>query len=132
MKNVARSALATRTWVRAYRGNMDIDLAQVPDACTLPAPEQPLRLAEFDRLFASASTPVERRGPQTVRIGLPARPEIAAQAADLVVRETRCCSFFTFSLTATGGALHLEVTVPESQTSVLESVVGRVERARAA
>jgi hypothetical protein len=111
---------------------MDIELDLVPDACTLPTAEQPLRLAEFDRLFGSVSAAVERRGPQTARISFPPQPEIAAQAADLVVRETRCCSFFTFSLTATGGALHLDVTVPESQTAVLESVLGRVERARAA
>ena len=111
---------------------MDIDLDLVPEACTLPTADQPLRLAEFDRLFASASAAVERRGPQTARIAFPPQPQIAAQAADLVVRETRCCSFFTFSLTATGGALHLDVTVPESQTPVLDSVVGRVERARAA
>jgi len=111
---------------------MTIDLDLVPDACTLPTAERPLRLAEFDRLFPYASAAVERRGPQTARISFPPQPEIAAQAADLVVRETRCCSFFTFALTATGGALHLEITVPEGHTSVLESVVGRVERARAA
>ena len=111
---------------------MNIELDLVPEACTLPTADRPLRVAEFDRLFASASASVERRGPQTVRITFPPRPEIAAQAADLVVRETQCCSFFTFSLTATVGALHLDVTVPESQTSVLEAVVGRVERARAA
>jgi hypothetical protein len=111
---------------------MDIDLDLVPEACTLPTADQPLRLAEFDRLFASASAAVERRGPQTARINFPPEPDIAAQAADLVVRETRCCSFFTFALTATGGALHLDVTVPESQITVLESVLGRVERARAA
>jgi hypothetical protein len=111
---------------------MDIDLDLAPDTCTLPTADRPLRLAEFDRLFAHAVATVERRGPQTARITLPPRPQIAAQAADLVVRETGCCSFFTFSLTATGGALHLDVTVPESQVAVLESLVGRVERARAA
>ena len=111
---------------------MDIDLAHVPETCTLPTAERPLRLAEFDRLFASAITPVERRGPQTARISLPPRPEIAARAADLVVRETGCCSFFTFSLTATVGRLHLDVTVPESQTPVLDSVVSWVERTGAA
>jgi hypothetical protein len=111
---------------------MNIEPDLVPDACTLPTAEQPLRLAEFDRLFGYATAAVERRSPQTARISLPPRPEIAAQAADLVVRETRCCSFFTFSLTATGGALHLDVTVPTSQISVLESVADRVERARSA
>ena len=111
---------------------MTIDLDLVLSACTLPTAEQPLRLAEFDRLFAYATAAVERRSPQMARISFPPQPEIAAQAANLAVRETRCCSFFTFALTATGGALHLDITVPQSQTSVLESVAGRVERARAA
>src|SRR5215212_5930938 len=83
--------------------NMEIsDLAQVPEACTLPTVEQPLRVAEFDRLFAVA-TATERLGPMQARIVLPSSPQIAAQTADLVVRETQCCSFFTFSLTASAG-----------------------------
>ena len=111
---------------------MDIvDGSKVPEACTLPSVDQPLRIAEFDRLFGYVSA-VERRGPQTARITLPSRPDVAAQAADLVVRETQCCSFFTFSLTAAGGRLHLDVTVPESQTPVLDSMVGWAERAGAA
>ncbi len=111
---------------------MNIDLSQAPEACTLPTAERPLRVAEFDRLFATAVGAVERLGPLTARILLPPRPELAAEAADLVVRETQCCSFFIFALTATGGRLHLDVSVPESQTGVLDAVVGWVERARAA
>ena len=111
---------------------MNIDLSQAPEACTLPTVERPLRIAEFDRLFATAAAPVERLGPQTARIVLPPRPELAADAANLVVRETQCCSFFAFALTATGGRLHLDVTVPENQIEVLDAMVGWVERARAA
>ena len=102
--------------------------AQVPEVCTLPTVEQPLRVAEFDRLFAVA-TATEWLGPRQARIVLPSSPQIAAQAADLVVRETRCCSFFTFSLTAGAVRLHLDVAVPESQVPVLEALVGRIERA---
>ena len=107
-----------------------LDLDQAPEACTLPTIERPLRVAEFDRLFGYASA-VARLGPLTARITLPPTPEVAARAADLVVRETRCCSFFTFSLTAGSGRLHLDITVPESQTPLLDSVVGWAE-ARAA
>ena len=110
---------------------MNIDLSQAPEACTLPTVERPLRVAEFDRLWSTAAG-VERLGPQAARISLPPRPEVAAEAADLVVRETQCCSFFTFTLMATGGRLHLDVSVPESQTPVLDAMVGWVERARAA
>lgn len=105
-----------------------IDVNHAPEACTLPTVDRPLRVAEFDRLFARASVAVERLSPQAARITLPPSPETAAEAADLVARETECCSFFTFSVTATGGRLHLDVAVPESQTSVLDALVGWVER----
>ena len=104
-----------------------IDVNQAPEACTLPTAERPLRVAEFDQLFTRAAA-VERLGPQAARITLPPTPETAAKAANLVVRETECCSFFTFSLTATGGRAYLDVMVPESQTPVLDSLVGWVER----
>lgn len=105
-----------------------IDVNQAPEACTLPTAERPLRVAEFDRLFTRASAAVERFGPRVARITLPPSPETAAAAADLVVRETQCCSFFTFSLTAGGGRLHLDVTVSENQVSVLDALVDWVER----
>ena len=107
------------------------DITQVPQACTLPTVEQPLRVAEFDRLFAVALAS-DRLGPEQARIALPSSPQVAVQAADLVVRETQCCSFFMFSLTAAAGQLHLDVAVPESQVAVLDALVGWVERARAA
>ncbi len=105
-----------------------IDVDQAPQACTLPTAERPLRVAEFDQLFTRAAGAVERLGPQSARITLPPSPAIAAEAANLVVRETECCSFFSFSLTATGGRLHLDVAVPQNQTPVLDSLVDWVER----
>jgi hypothetical protein len=107
------------------------DVTSVPEACTLPTVQRPLRMAEFDRLFALA-TAADRLSPEQVRIALPSSPQVAAQAADLVVRETRCCSFFTFSLTASAGRLHLDVTVPDTQAQVLDAILGRVERIGAA
>ena len=100
----------------------------VPSACTLPTVEQPLRRAEFDDLFATDVLAVDQTSPEAVRFELRADPDVAARAADLAVGETGCCSFFTFSLTATGGRVHLDVAVPESQTPVLNSLVGWVER----
>lgn len=109
-----------------------IDVYQAPEECTLPSPQRPLRVAEFDRLFARAAGPVERLGPRAARILLPPHPETAAEAADLVVRESACCSFFTFSVTATGGQVHLDITVPEHQTPALDALVTWVERVRTA
>jgi hypothetical protein len=107
------------------------DVSQVPESCTLPTVEQPLRVAEFDRLFAVA-TAADRLSSKQARIVLPSSPEVAAQAADLAVRETQCCSFFTFSLTAVAGRLQLDVAVPETQVPVLDALIARVERATAA
>jgi hypothetical protein len=43
---------------------------QAPDACTLPTAEQPVRLAEFDELFAAAVRRVEPIAADHVRMSL--------------------------------------------------------------
>jgi hypothetical protein len=48
-----------------------------------------------------------------------------------VARETACCSFFTFTLTATGGALELAVAVPDSHVEVLDGLAALVAEMRA-
>jgi hypothetical protein len=102
------------------------------ETCTLPTEERPLRLAEFDQLFAEATTSVERVGPQHARLGLRPEPAVAARAADLGVRETRCCSFFAFEVRASGGTLTLDVRVPESRGDVLAALVARARAVVAA
>jgi len=97
-----------------------------PDACTLPTAEQPLRVAEFDELFRTAVTWVDRRDATTLRLGLAPGAEVAARAADLAVRESDCCAFFTFTLAVSGARVHLEVTVPEMYTEVLDGLAARV------
>ncbi|MGW3807913.1 hypothetical protein [Micromonospora sp. NPDC005113] len=97
----------------------------VPQACTLPTVEQPLRLAEFDDLFASAVVAMERVDRLRVRLELRPEPTVAGRAADLVTRETGCCSFFTFTLTATGGQLALDVAVPAGHVDVLDALAAR-------
>jgi hypothetical protein len=96
-----------------------------PQACTLPTVERPVRVAEFDGLFATAVRAVERSGRTRLVLDLEPRPDVAATAAGLVVRETECCSFFTFGLTATGGRLTLEIAVPDAQTAVLDALEAR-------
>lgn len=96
-----------------------------PDACTLPTVEQPLRVAEFDDLFATAVTWLDRPEPTRLRLGLPADPQVAARAADLAVKESDCCTFFTFTLTVTGPRVGLEVAVPPEHIDVLDSLATR-------
>lgn len=97
----------------------------VPRACALPTVEQPPRLAEFDELFASAVRSLHRSEPGRLRLELDPAPEVAATTAGLAMRETGCCSFFTFTLTATGGRLVLEVTVPPTHIEVLDGLAAR-------
>jgi hypothetical protein len=96
-----------------------------PQACTLPTAERPLRLAEFDALFAEVVTQVHPAGPGRVRMVLRPEPQVAGRAAELAARETGCCSFFTFTLTATGGELALQVSVGDRHIEVLDALAAR-------
>ncbi|TDC65468.1 hypothetical protein E1200_18285 [Actinomadura sp. GC306] len=111
---------------------MDVNEVWSPRACTLPTAQRPLRVAEFDALFAEAATGVERVGTGRTRIRLRPGPAAAERAAGLAARETACCSFFTFTLTATGGELALDVAVPGPHTDVLDAFTGRAAAALAA
>jgi hypothetical protein len=96
----------------------------VPESCTLPTAEQPLRAAEFDELFASALRGIARTAPTTVEFQLDASAEGTARA--LAERESACCSFFTFTFsTDPAGQLLLEVTVPAAHIAVLEGLFSR-------
>jgi hypothetical protein len=98
----------------------------VPDACTLPTAAQPLRLAEFDALFATAVREVARPGPRHLRLSLSGAEGLAATVRDLAARETACCSFFDFqvdSVAAAGGeAVTLDIRVPAGQVTVLDAL----------
>ena len=105
------AASATGTWA--------------PEACTLPTAQRPLRAASFDEFFASSVLAVTRTGSDQVRMDLRPGPDTAARAAGLAAEETACCSFFTFTLTATGGGLTLDITVPPAQRAVLDALAQR-------
>jgi hypothetical protein len=99
----------------------------VSQSCTLPTAEKPLRIAEFDDLFATGLLGLERLTPTRLRLHLDAR--IEATARDLTARETSCCSFFGFDYTAgPGGELLLDVTVPQAHVPVLDSLAVRAGR----
>jgi hypothetical protein len=105
---------------------MSID---IPDACTLPTAERPLRLAEFDDLFVTAVRAVESVGPTHARLRLTGPAGLAATVRDLTARETACCSFFTFTITPEPSgddrALTLDVQVPARYADVLAALAGR-------
>ncbi|MEV0589266.1 hypothetical protein [Nonomuraea sp. NPDC050310] len=103
----------------------DLGLGWVPSACTLPTAEQPLRVAEFDGLFAEAVQGVERVEPTRLRLELGFSPGNAARAAELAARESGCCSFFAFTLAIADGGLVLEVAVPGEYVEVLDALQAR-------
>ncbi|HEY8452560.1 MAG TPA: hypothetical protein VIL54_10225 [Natronosporangium sp.] len=101
----------------------------VSEACTLPTVEQPLRVAEFDALFATALRGVHRQTPTQLRLVLAGSAE--ATARELATRETECCSFFRFGFGATGdGAVAMDVAVPAAQVSVLDALATRARSAQ--
>ncbi|WP_412542979.1 hypothetical protein R8Z50_10990 [Longispora sp. K20-0274] len=102
----------------------------VPQACTLPGTEQALRVAEFEALFTDAVTACERPEPGRLRLILHPTPAVAAQAADLMVRETGCCSFFAFTLAAVSGTVTLDVAVDPPHTAVLDALAAQATAAR--
>jgi hypothetical protein len=97
--------------------------AWVPDACTLPTVEQPVRVAEFDDLFADAlngtrTTSTSRR--------VEFAPDTAARVRDLTDRESQCCSFFDFRVRPESDRVVLDIGVPASRTPVLDAIEGRL------
>ena len=106
------------------------DAGWVPDTCTLPTVERPLRLAEFDDLFATVLLSQQRIAPTRLRWHLD--PTAQQRARDLAARESSCCSFFSFAFTKVGDELHVEIGVPAGQVAVLDALAGRAaERSRA-
>ncbi len=103
------------------------DPTWAPPACTLPTAELPVRVAEFDALFATALCHVEVLGPAHARMRLSGPAGLAATVRDLVARETACCSFFAFTVEPApdGAALTVDVRVPPGHADVLAALVRR-------
>jgi hypothetical protein len=106
------------------------DLAWVPDACTLPTVERPLRLAEFDGLFATGLRGQQRLSPTALRWRLD--PDAETTARELTARESSCCSFFTFTFMRDGDAVRVDVGVPPAQIAVLDALAERAAAGMAA
>lgn len=89
----------------------------------MPSGQQPLRLAEFDYLFATALLAQQRLSPTELRWRLD--PTAEATARDLIDRESSCCSFFSFTLAADTGTLCLDVQVTVAHVDVLDALALR-------
>jgi hypothetical protein len=100
---------------------------EIPDDCTLPTAERPLRLAEFDALFATSLRQVEPVTSTEARMRLAGPAGLEATVRDLTARETECCSFFTFTVTreaaADGEAVTLDIEVPAPYADVLAALI---------
>lgn len=99
----------------------------VPDACTLPTVEQPVRRAEFDDLFARDVLAVHRDSARRIRLDLRADSATAARASVLAVKETGCCSFFAFDLAIADGAVTLGIETEPAHEAVLAALAARAE-----
>lgn len=107
------------------------DPTWVPDACTLPTEQQPLRLAEFDALFTTAAHHPERLTDRHLRVTLAGRPDLADTVRDLADRETQCCAFFTFTVsTPRPDAVILDLEVPTGNVDVLDALQDRAATVR--
>ncbi|WBB63907.1 hypothetical protein O7599_15900 [Streptomyces sp. WMMC500] len=111
------------------------DLAWVPESCTLPTAERPLRIAEWDALFAEPAAPPSRPDPLRLRVVLAGGPGVEERVRELAARESGCCSFFTF---ATGrdeddaaALLWLDIAVDEAHATVLDALAARIAAATA-
>ncbi|MDG4782977.1 hypothetical protein O7614_25255 [Micromonospora sp. WMMD961] len=107
------------------------DDAWVPEACTLPTAERPLRLAEFDQFIAEAVRGLDRLSAQHLRLYLDGGTQVEETTRDLAARESSCCSFFTFDLSRPdGNSLSLDVRVPAAHADVLDALAERAASVR--
>ncbi|MEV4125258.1 hypothetical protein [Nocardia sp. NPDC049707] len=105
------------------------NLLWVPDACTLPTAEQPLRVAEFTDLFAAALRRVERIAPTRVRLIFATTHE--GEARELAARESSCCGFFNFSFTTAGpDAMAMDIEVPAGRITTLDALANHATATR--
>lgn len=97
------------------------------DACSMPTAERPLRLAEFDALFAASVRSVTRDA-HGVRLDLEGDSGLRERVRDLAERETACCSFFTFAIEGSADKVVVDISVPKERRAILDALADRAER----
>lgn len=104
-------------------------MSWVPQSCTLPTAEQPLRVAEFDALFSERLVGTCRSGRLRLELVLSGGEGVEETVRDLVARESGCCSFFAFAVRPGPEEIRLDVVVEGAHEAVLDALG---ERATAA
>jgi hypothetical protein len=94
---------------------------EVPASCTLPTAQHPVRVAELEALFATASR-TERVGDRHLRVSFAGHRGLDAQVRELTGRESECCSFFDFTVSIQSGQVLLDVRVPAARVDVLDGL----------
>ncbi|MFJ4778156.1 hypothetical protein [Streptomyces sp. NPDC088762] len=105
------------------------DLAWVPQSCTLPTEERPLRVAEWDALLSERLTSASRPEPLRLRLDLAAGPGVEERVMELVERESGCCSFFTFTTAAGPNLISVDIAVDPAHETVLDALAARTAAA---
>ncbi|WP_405009821.1 hypothetical protein [Kitasatospora sp. NBC_01539] len=104
------------------------ELSWVPTSCTLPTEQQPLRVAEWDELFAERLTAATRRDRLRLHLVLAGGEGVEETVRDLAGRESGCCSFFTLTVTpGPDGDVRLDVAVDPAHEKVLDALQARAE-----
>jgi hypothetical protein len=94
-----------------------------PEACTLPTEQRPLRVAEFDVLFATVQ---RSRRPEATCLELAVPRDAEATARGLAERESECGSFFTFEFEHSGADVVMRISVPPDHVEVLDALAATV------
>lgn len=94
----------------------------IPSACTLPTAERPIRLKEFGELLASSSRRGERLSATSLTLYLAGEAGLEQSVRELAARESDCCSFFAFEISADQADVIMTITVPPQHSGILDSL----------
>lgn len=99
------------------------------EACTLPSADRPLRVADFDALFAAHLREVVRPTTTRARLVMAGGDDVADRVRRLAAAESTCCTFYSFTVTERPDAVDLDITVPEAYADVLAGLTARAAAA---
>jgi hypothetical protein len=95
------------------------ELTDVPPiACSLTGGEYAGRVQRWRQVLVGCTPHRRADGVVRTTLGVDRLPELAA----LIVDETRCCPFFTFTLTVTHAGVQLDASVPDDARPLLDEL----------